>query len=309
MRNWDLIVVGDKKTPNEFYKEINCIFLSLEKQKELYPEFYSKIPLNSYCRKMFGYIYAIQNKYDIIYETDDDNLFKTDLNSYLLDENKITKTITNNNGFVNVYKVYSDKYIYPRGLPLHHESISKEPEISNEKSKLDVSVIQGLVDNDPDVDAYYRININNEPFFFEKNKDLEIILDKYNISPSNTQNTFWIDPKTFHYMYLPVTVSFRYTDILRSYIALFQLWKDNKTIKFTHPTAIQERNVHDLNKDYELEKEMFDTCLRVIELLTLNKDNDLVSIYKILVSENILKQEELEIIQLWIKFTSTNLFI
>ena len=32
-------------------------------------------------------------------------------------------------------------------------------------------------------------------------------------------------------MYLPITVSPRYTDILRGFISLYQLWKNNKTIK------------------------------------------------------------------------------
>jgi hypothetical protein len=114
----------------------------------------------------------------------------------------------------------------------------------------------------------------------------------------------------FYAMYLPVTVTFRYTDILRSYIALFQLWKNDKTIKFTPPTAIQERNEHDLNKDYESEISMYETANNVINLLNENKNADIIDFYEILAKNNIVSYDELPVIKEWIElvneFTSKN---
>jgi hypothetical protein len=377
LEDWDLIIIGDSKTNNEEYKKIKCIYLGLEQQKELFPSFFDKIPLNSYTRKMFGYLYAMKNCYNIIYDTDDDNKYLYDLNGYdnilnyenedsidylgndiacikldnyniqtinnIMKENNaiaytfdkrnnnlfikdsnsnrnqhpftISGTLKNtisikNNGFTNIYRYYSEEKIWPRGIPPNDKSINQIPEISNDILNLKYSIIQGLVNNDPDVDAYYRIYVNNNPFYFDKNLNTDIILTKYTVCPFNSQNTFWIDSSMFYAMYLPVTVTFRYTDILRSYIALFQLWKNDKTIKFTPPTAIQERNEHDLNKDYESEIPMYETANNVINLLNENKNADIIDFYEILAKNNIVSYEELPVIKEWCalvnEYTSKN---
>jgi hypothetical protein len=169
-----------------------------------------------------------------------------------------------------------------------------------ENKNLEISIIQGLVNNDPDVDAYYRININNKSFDFEKS-DIHINLNKYSVCPFNSQNTFWIDKSMFFLLYLPVTVSFRYTDILRSFVSLFQLWKHNKTIQFTGPTAVQLRNEHDLNKDYQSELTMYETAEKVIQLLNNSKDANIIEMYEILQENGIVDKTELDTLKEWIK--------
>lgn len=370
MIGWDLIIVGDSKTNNLLYKNINCIYLGIDEQKDLFPSIFDKIPLKSYTRKMFGYLYAVKKKYKVIYDTDDDNKYIRNLNSfqnnfillnnidlssnniihknistfdyfditnikmsslnnsnhftfnkinndlflkYIPNLNSITKNINDNcisgifkeeklccqDGFVNLYKIYTNSNIWPRGIPPTHSSIQITPELSELKTEMKIVVIQGLVNNDPDVDAYYRLNINSNSFNFDINENFDVVLDKYCVCPFNTQNTFWTDPSMFYAMYLPVTVTFRYTDILRGFIALYQLWKNNKTIKFTFPTAIQERNVHDLNKDYESEVSMYNTAELVIQLLNNNKNANMQEIYKILEENNIVDKSELDVLNEW----------
>jgi len=383
--DWDLIIVGDSKTNDELYKDINCRYLGLKEQQELFPSIYDKIPLKSYTRKMFGYLYAIKNKYTTIYDTDDDNKYTEILNSYennfkinenidfpgydikcstilgfhhnkindemnefikinsicpsnftfdkrnnklWLKDNKLGISInatpnkncisgifrevktSNTEGFVNLYKNYTDANIWPRGIPPEHSSIDIVPELSDELPKvngkvLEVSIIQGLVNNDPDVDAYYRININNKPFIFEKDPGYDIILNKNSVCPFNTQNTFWTDPSMFYAMYLPVTVTFRYTDILHGFVALYQLWKNNKTIKFTFPTAFQERNEHDLQKDYDSEVSMYETAEQVISLLEQNKDATIQEVYSILADNNIVDKSELDVLNEWMRLVES----
>jgi hypothetical protein len=73
--SWCLIVVGDEKTPKDWeYK--NIYFLSLEDQLALANKFkiINLLPKNSYLRKILGYLVAIENQAENIYETDDDNL-------------------------------------------------------------------------------------------------------------------------------------------------------------------------------------------------------------------------------------------
>jgi hypothetical protein len=300
LEDWDLIIVGDKRTNNDAYNRINCILLDLNAQEELFLSFYNKIPFNSYSRKMFGYLYAIKNKYSVIYDTDDDNKYMHDINKF--NSNEMPCKITTERGFVNLYRNFTDSNIWPRGIPHYHNCVNNTPILKPIESNIQCSVIQGLVNNDPDVDAYYRINIKNENFIFDDN-NFHVVLDKYSVCPVNTQNTFWTDPDMFYAMYLPVTVSFRYTDILRGYILLFQLWKNNKNIKFTKATAFQERNPHDLNKDFESEKPMYDTCEKVIELLNSNSDASIRDIYCILVENAIVKKEELLVLDEWLNLS------
>jgi len=73
--SWCLIVVGDEKTPKDWrYK--NIYFLSLDDQLALASKFkiIDLLPKNSYLRKILGYLVAIENQAENIYETDDDNL-------------------------------------------------------------------------------------------------------------------------------------------------------------------------------------------------------------------------------------------
>ena len=51
--NYDVIIVRDKKTPEDYHK-FNCIFLDLESQKSLFPAFYKLLPFNSYARKILA---------------------------------------------------------------------------------------------------------------------------------------------------------------------------------------------------------------------------------------------------------------
>jgi len=298
---WDTIIVGDSKTNDNAYKNIKCIYLGLDEQKEMFPSIYDLIPLKSYTRKMFGYLYAIKNNYDIIYDTDDDNEFIGDINKF--QDNRSTKT-SNGLGFVNLYKCFTDENIWPRGIPPMHPSININPDISD-SPPLECAVIQGLVNNDPDVDAYYRINIQSEPFNFEKTIDYDIALGKGSVCPFNTQNTFWVDPEMFYAMYLPVSVTFRYTDILRGFVALYQLWKNDKTIKFTNPNAIQFRNEHDLSKDYESEVVMYETAEKVIELLNINMDASIQDMYRLLADHGIVDRNEIEVLNEWMHIISS----
>ena len=297
LNDWTLIIVGDSKTDDARYTNINCVYLGLNEQKELFPTFYDKVPLKSYTRKMFGYLYAIQHKFTVVYDTDDDNKYIGDLNDF--STLRPTKTCIQK-GFANIYRVFTKSYIWPRGIPPGDESIRVEPILSDTQPPMTCAIIQGLVNNDPDVDAYYRMNVNSSIFTFEKDDGYDVLLDKYSVCPFNTQNTFWTDPSVFYAMYLPTTVTFRYTDILRGFVALFQLWKHDKTIKFTLPTAYQKRNEHDLQKDYESEIPMYETAKQVITLLESNVDCSLYDVYKILANNNIVSTAELPVLREWL---------
>ena len=107
---------------------------------------------------------------------------------------------------------------------------------------------------------YKRINIT----FDETSPSIQY--PTYKLAPYNSQNTF------FHYeafwsLYLPFTVTFRLTDIWRSYWAQRLMWLLNDTITYNGPNAFQNRNSHSYLKDFESEKAMYSKTEKLIDFL------------------------------------------
>jgi hypothetical protein len=106
---------------------------------------------------------------------------------------------------------------------------------------------QGLADEDPDVDAIYRM-LFSLPVSFDPDAG-PIALHGGAWCPFNSQNTTFF-AEAFPLLYLPATCSFRMTDIWRSFVALRILEESNRAVLFHGPSVWQERNVHDLHRDF-----------------------------------------------------------
>lgn len=130
--DWKVIVVGDKKTPQEWFLK-NVIFFSEKNQKNLKFKICRLLPWNHYSRKMIGYLHAIQNGAEIIADTDDDNFpLETWGNLDFKNENKTISGIP----YFNIYKLYTNiKNIWPRGYPLSQVLNSQKPIIKKQKNK------------------------------------------------------------------------------------------------------------------------------------------------------------------------------
>ena len=299
MTDYELIVVGDKKSPDDWYCN-NVDYISVVQQEEFNFELTKVLPFNHYCRKMLGYLKAIKNGADYIVDTDDDNIPKDnwdfpkfDLKADFLSENK---------GFVNIYQLYTKQKIWPRGLPLKfiNKDFGLDSELSEEETK--VGIWQGLADEDPDVDAIYRLT-NDTPCYFDERKP--IVLGKGTISPFNTQNTI-IRKELFPLMYLPTYVTFRFTDILRGLVAQPIMWLYGYHLGFVNATVVQKRNPHDYMKDFLSEIPMYQHCEKVIELVTssISKsdsvETNLYNAYKSLLEENIVCDKEMITLKAWL---------
>ncbi len=176
-------------------------------------------------------------------------------------------------------------------------------ENSLERKKVEVGVWQGLADEDPDVDAVYRLT-NDVPCFFKKREP--VVLSKGTVSPFNTQNTL-IRKELFPLMYLPTYVTFRYTDILRGLIAQPIMWAKGFQLGFINATVIQKRNPHDYMKDFISEIPMYETCEKIIELVTSkissydSVENNLFNAYGLLLKKNIVERREIKTLEAWLK--------
>jgi len=309
---YDVIVVGDNKTPNEHYANLNCIYLDIPSQKKLFPELSEALPYNHYCRKNLGYLYAIKKGYKMIYETDDDNVPYDDFDSVLREvhfkctTNQMQMVSEHRSKWINVFKHFTNNgYIWPRGFPL--SLIKNDPMCSIQYTNKMPSIINGLVENDPDVDALFRLICNHQhDIEWDKNKCL--LINNENVCVFNTQNTFWLNQHLFMCLFIPCSVSFRYCDILRGIISNVVLKKTNNYMMYSSPNVVQCRNEHDLMSDFKSECEMYihnETVLNFIEKDTENATTVkelLVIIYNNLLANAVISQNELDALNKWFSY-------
>jgi len=296
--DWKIIVVGDKKT-SENWGFPGVTYISPEGQSEVSSIFSGLLPWNSYTRKNIGYLHAISQGAKVIYESDDDNI---PLDNWVNEpEFSADAELLSKASFVNIYSYFTDKKVWPRGIPLRCVLDAETPNTSLAKN-IKVGVWQFLADEDPDVDAIYRLTVN-EPIYFNWRESL--VLDHDVCCPFNSQNTYF-RKEVFPILYLPSTVTFRFTDILRGLVAQPVLWAAGYHLGFGGATVLQKRNPHDYLKDFESEIPCYlsaDIVVQIAKAVVSPKNSipeNLTSVYQALVDKDIVKVEELEILRCWL---------
>ena len=293
-----LIVVGDEKTDYGGWPYRKSEFVAY-----CHTGYYGKpyAPYNHYARKNIGYLEAIKNNPDLIYDTDDDNIPNSEW-GLRFKETKASKSF--GEGWFNAYEPMTSTKIWPRGFPLNH--VNKGKELFGAKEPVVSSIQQGLADGEPDVDAIYRLTNGK---FNEFKFDRSIYLQPNTWCPFNSQSTWWF-PDAYPLMYLPVNCSFRMTDIWRSFIAQRCLWEIGQGVTFHSPSEVyQERNDHDLMKDFKDEVPGYLQNERVVKILSTtnlrkgieNITSNLLICYTELVVHGIFPGEELDSVRAWVK--------
>lgn len=300
-RRMPFVVAGDVKSPVDFSIP-GCDFLSVEGQKQLPFSVSTLIPDKHYSKKNIAYLKAIRDGAEVIIETDDDNIplpgfweeRQGELNGHLLE----------NKSWVNAYHYFSDTNIWPRGFCLRFLSQKPESTNTNSTGSYYCPVQQGLADRNPDVDAIYRLTMPL-PFYFKKNNT--IILGNQTICPFNSQNTTWFR-EAFALLYLPSFCSFRMTDIWRSFVTQRILWTCNWNLAFHNATVYQERNEHNLMKDFEEEISGYvnnEQLMQELVALDLKPGKEFIydnlrSCYKKIIEKGYIDEKELVILDAWI---------
>ncbi len=301
LNDWQLLVIGDKKTPSDWYLDEKCIYLSIKDQEQLPYSLCKLLPYNHYSRKNIGYLYAIAHGAKIIYETDDDNYIVNEIKIF---REKPTVTLESDYPVINIFNYFGQNTIWPRGYPLSFVTKSHEFSIKNLTSQKKIIIEQGLVDKEPDLDALFRLTrYDNTEIYFDKTKAPCILQDK-KFCPFNTQNTLF-HQEGFWGLYIPTHVPFRVCDIWRGYITQRLLWETPYTLCFTPPEAIQERNYHDLMKDFEGEQDLYLKVTSLVNFLTnwQPKEDGLlaksIELYADLISQKFIGTQEQLLIQAW----------
>src|SRR6202035_3103353 len=214
---FEFIVCGDTKSPRDFALS-GCRFLSVDDQIATGLRFAAACPVRTYARKNIGYLVAIRRGAHLIVETDDDNLPRAAFSGAR--RRRLAVPRVHGDGWLNVYRYFSNAHIWPRGLPLDTVQRSVPPFEQLTIQEIDCPIQQGLADENPDVDAIYRLVL---PLPQNFRQDRRVALDSGTWCPFNSQNTTWWSD-AFPLLYLPVNCSFRMTDIWRSFVAQRIAW-------------------------------------------------------------------------------------
>ena len=299
--NDTFVVIGDRKSPADFQLE-GARFLGIHDQATLGYRFAHSCPMNHYARKNIGYLIAISERAECIAETDDDNFPRADFFSRR--SRQISTVVTDNPGWVNVYRYFCDANIWPRGLPLDRILDTLTPFELLPTKTLYCPIHQGLADENPDVDAIYRLTL---PLPQNFRKDRELALGAGSWCPFNSQNTTWW-PEVYPLLYLPAYCSFRMTDIWRSFVAQRIAWANGWHVLFHGPTVWQARNAHDLMRDFAEEVPGYlnnDRIRKTLEDLHIVSGSgalfdNLRACYRALVDLGVVGAQELPLLDCWI---------
>ena len=292
-------VVGDTKSPEHF--EIEGVdFLAIKAQRKLPFRLTGLLRERSYARKNLGYLRALQDGADFILETDDDNFPRSGF--WNTPEREVRGSLVSHEGWSNVYSYFSRETIWPRGFPL--EFLAEQAPVTGPETIAHCPIQQGLADENPDVDAVYRMT-RPLPINFDHREP--VILGRQTWCPFNSQNTIHF-PEAYLLMYLPTYCSFRMTDIWRSFVAQRVLWTCGWNLSFHHATVWQERNAHNLLNDFTDEVPGYLNNARIIE--TLSKldlaegpeamAENLVRCYRSLVELGVVGEQEIPLVEAWI---------
>ena len=299
LANVHLVVVADKKTPADWYLE-GCEFLSVDRQMSLNYRIISLLPWNHYSRKNIGYLYAIEHGARIIYDTDDDNIIMGNCIEYEPTRTQIMTPLTQAH-VINPYAYFGQDTVWPRGYPL--QCILENTQTTQSMLDCRPLIQQGLVNNDPDVDAIFRLT-RKLPISFDDNQP--ICLPVGTMAPFNTQNT------VFHYdafwgLIIPITTAFRVCDIWRGYWVQRILWQIDGNLCFLPARVIQQRNSHNYMYDFIDETDLYLKAGDLINFLCLwqpkSKDlfNTIVELHTSLIDAGFFKSQELELTKAWLE--------
>ncbi|CAJ1408489.1 unnamed protein product [Effrenium voratum] len=278
-QGWCYVVVADKNGPKDYDDVEGVVYLTVERQRALHFHIMDHLPWRHFGRKNVGFLYAIAHGARIIYDTDDDNRLKEaripilgfgdgasspdglsiNVSRPLFEEpGTLQKTKP---GLLNPYPSFrpSCGHIWPRGFPLDFVQAAATFDRSLAPAQLSrpPAVQQFLADEDPDVDAIFRLTRPLPCTFQGQAPELPaaMAIPPQYFTPYNAQATVHLY-ESFWGLLLPVTVHGRVSDIWRAYLTQKLLWDVGQVVSFVPPHVVHDRVAHDYLKDFQSEGDL-----------------------------------------------------
>lgn len=267
LADWNLIIVGDLKTPHHLYeKNKNWIYLNPEKQIKINKKLSDLIGWNCIQRRNFGYIYALMHGAKYVASIDDDNIPYLNWGKEVFLEKKIIADFIKckEDAFdpLSIFKFKN--LIWHRGYPIELlQNREKYSNLKKIKKNINPDVQANLWDLNPDIDAINRMSIIKENYKFTKVKNY--FSNKF--SPFNSQNTIFSREAIKKYFLFPHIG--RMDDIWAGYY----LQSLGMKIIFSRSTVFQKRNYHNIYKDFLGEIIGYKNNLQLVQSLMKNPNS------------------------------------
>ena len=252
MPDWDIVVIGDLKTPEDYSLE-NGIYVSPEKQEKYDKELSDAIGWNCIQRRNFGLLWAHDMGADIVAVIDDDNIPYDDWGQNLMVGKEVKVNYYENSlPAFDPIGATNEKHIWHRGYPL--QLISRRDYSKVSKKIVHADVQADFWNGDPDIDAICRMehapecNFDPSCFPIANNK----------VAPFNSQNTFLKASLLKDYFLFPHVG--RMDDIWASYYVQAK----GAQVVFGKASVYQERNEHDLVRDMRQEYLGYENNLKIV---------------------------------------------
>jgi hypothetical protein len=253
MPDWELVVIGDKKTPRD-YPLSRGIYVTPEETEKYDPALSDAIGWNCIQRRNFGLLWAHDMKADVVAIVDDDNIPLKGWGANLLvgTETEVNYYETDLPAFDPVGAT-NHSQLWHRGYPL--QLIPKRRYDKKSRRKIRVDVQADFWNGDPDIDAVCRLEHAPECDFDPAR--FPIAANK--MSPFNSQNTFMQGALLKDYFMFPHTG--RMDDIWAGYY----LQARGAKVVYNKASVYQKRNVHDLIRDMRQEYLGYENNLQIVE--------------------------------------------
>ncbi|MBH30577.1 MAG: hypothetical protein CMG71_01130 [Candidatus Marinimicrobia bacterium] len=265
--NISFYIIGDKKTPNEaveycksLTKKFPYVYLyydidQQEKRLSKYPDLLKIIPYNSGVRKLLGNFIAVLDGADTVIQIDDDNFVTSD--DLIGCHNVVGSSVDidlyhSENGWYNVYTPLIEKNnipFFPRGYPWSKRDYDNQYKIEKITKSARVVLINGLVYEDPDIDAISRLFWPIRVTGIKPGFNRSFGLNPGTWCSFNNQNTSTSSELT-QVFFTPPSAG-RNSDIWTSYVICKLVEHFSDVVAFGKPFVNQIRNVHDLWNDLQ----------------------------------------------------------
>ncbi|CAK0812055.1 unnamed protein product, partial [Prorocentrum cordatum] len=245
------------------------------------------VPWRHFGRKNVGFLYAIAHGARVIYDTDDDNRLKAleipiaGLNASSVEPlqgvplKAAIPVVEPGPGrtLLNPYPFFRPTcgHLWPRGYPLDQVRNRADENLTLSAVTLarPPAVQQYLADEDPDVDAIFRLT-RPLPCFFQglpEGVPKLLAVPPQLFLPYNAQATVHLYDG-FWGLLLPVTVHGRVSDIWRAYLAQRLLWDVGQVVSFQEAHVVHDRVAHDYLKDFQSEQDLYLKAAALVAFLS-----------------------------------------
>jgi hypothetical protein len=307
--DWCLVIVADIKTPKDYLEQAGLDdretvhFFSVDKQEEwarqsnYVAKLVQAIPYHHFGRKNLGYLYAIRNGAETIFDFDEDNIVNAattmsgddpdanaDANAHgkpgsiLLhdEEDDMIQNVSIPLLGRNIFNPYpllqaSLPNLWPRGFPLEfsQDSTTQGMVMYTKNISMDhIGVIQFCADDNPDMDAARDPLVNPSPITFApESMSQPLLVPLHAFVPYNAQATLHMQAALWA-TFLPVTVPGRVSDIWRSYFGECLFRDLGLSVVFAPPRIVKVRNTaHDSLADTKAELDLHLKAGKLVEFL------------------------------------------